>query len=347
MRKFLMIFIVASISFPAFGQGVLNVRINEVLVENSENIVDDYGKHGSWIELFNSGYEKVNIGSCYLAVRYADRFDGEGNKLIKKYYIPNSDPATSMSSLEYRLFFCEGTDTKGTFYTNFTFGEGKVDMVILYTSNGKDVISVFRLPDNYEPVADVSWGLIGHDEPESFIFPSVSLKEMNEWEKAGIPHLDDYYLDQLAARHKYQPRALQRTTPGATNETMAEVPRDEVFRRNDPVGYVMTLTAMGVVFLALVLIFLVLKVFGIVMVSRSTRKGAKSTGVPKQEAKVSAVGSNAEEIAAIGLALRMFQEDLHIQESTVITINRVGRIYSPWSSKIHGITQIPEKKSNR
>lgn len=345
MRKFLMICIVTLLCLPAFGQGVLNVRINEVLVENSENIVDDYGKHGSWIELFNSGYESVNIGSCYLGVRYADRFDEQGNKLIKKYYIPNSDPSTQMSSLEYKLFFCEGTDTKGTFYTNFTFGEGKVDMVILYTSNGKDIISVFRLPEDYTPVPDVSWGLIGHEEPESFIFPKVSQKEMYEWKTEGIAHLDDYYLDQLASRHKYQPRALQRATPGATNETMAEVPRNEIFRRNDPIGYVMTLTAMGVVFLALVLIFLVLKVFGMVMVSRSTRRETKSMGAAKSAAKAAPVGSNAEEIAAIGLALKMFQEDLHIQESTVITINRVGRIYSPWSSKIHGITQVPDKKN--
>jgi Na+-transporting methylmalonyl-CoA/oxaloacetate decarboxylase gamma subunit len=347
MRKFLLTCIVTLICLPAFGQGVLNVRINEVLVENRENIIDGYGNHGAWIELFNSGYESVNIGSCYLAVRFADRFDENGNKLIKKYFIPNADPATSMSSLEYKLFFCEGTDTKGTFYTNFTLSEGKVDMVILYTSNGKDIISIFRLPDDYVPVPDVSWGLIGHEEPESFIFPQVSLKEKNEWKEAGIAHLDDYYLDQLASRHKYQPRALQRATPGATNETMAEVPRDEVFRRNDPVGFVMTVIAMGVVFIALVLIFLVLKFFGKLMVSRSTRKEAKSMGVSKQSVKTATVSSNAEEVAAIGLALKMFQEDLHIQESTVITINRVGRIYSPWSSKIHGITQIPEKKGNR
>ncbi len=345
MRKLLLTCLVALLGIPAFSQGVLNVRINEVLVENRENIIDDYGNHGSWIELFNSGYESVNIGSCYLAVRFADRFDAEGNKLIKKYFIPGADPNTKMGALEYKLFFCEGTDTKGTFYTNFTFGEGTIDMVILYTSNGNDIISIFRLPDNYEPVADVSWGLIGHEEPESFIFPKISLAELNEWEQKGIDSDGDYYLDQLAARHKYQPQALQRATPGATNETMAEISSDELFRRNDPSGTVMTITAMGVVFLALVLIFLVLKLFGKLMVSRTTRREAKSTGMAKQSIKAATVSSNAEEIAAIGLALKMFQEDLHIKEATVITINRVGRIYSPWSSKIHGIRQTPDKKN--
>jgi hypothetical protein len=51
-----------------------------------------------------------------------------------------------------------------------------------------------------------------------------------------------------------------------------------------------------------------------------------------------------EEMAAIALAIKMYQEDLHIRESTVITINRASRVYSPWSSKIHGITPMPEKK---
>ena len=69
------------------AQGVLNVRINEVLVLNENDIVDDYGVRESWVELFNTGYERVNVGGCYLGIRYADRYDSDGNKLIKKYYI--------------------------------------------------------------------------------------------------------------------------------------------------------------------------------------------------------------------------------------------------------------------
>ena len=30
------------------------LRINEVMVENNNSIVDDYGRRGAWIELFNS-----------------------------------------------------------------------------------------------------------------------------------------------------------------------------------------------------------------------------------------------------------------------------------------------------
>ena len=81
------------------AQGVLNVRINEVLVLNENDIVDDYGVRESWVELFNTGYERVNVGGCYLGIRYADRYDADGNKLIKKYYIPRNNPATSIEPL--------------------------------------------------------------------------------------------------------------------------------------------------------------------------------------------------------------------------------------------------------
>ena len=156
------------------AQGVLNVRINEVLVLNENDIVDDYGVRESWVELFNTGYERVNVGGCYLGIRYADRYDADGNKLIKKYYIPRNNPATSIEPLGYRLFFCEGTDTKGTFYTNFTLGDEPVDMVILYNANGKDIISVFKFPENYTPVPDVAWGILGHEEIESKVFPEFT-----------------------------------------------------------------------------------------------------------------------------------------------------------------------------
>ena len=315
------------------AQGVLNVRINEVLVLNENDIVDDYGVRESWVEFFNTGYERVNVGGCYLGIRYADRYDADGNKLIKKYYIPRNNPATSIEPLGYRLFFCEGTDTKGTFYTNFTLGDEPVDMVILYNANGKDIISVFKFPENYTPVPDVAWGILGHEEIESKVFA----------ERRALR--GDAYLDAVAARLKYQPQAMLKTTPLATNEVNEEVPRHEVFRQRDETGAVMSLTAMSVVFLALVAIFLVFKVIGMVMVRRANRKSVKEGGEPVVGKQARDGGYTGEEMAAIGLALKLYQEDLHVHESTVITINHVNRMYSPWNSKIHGITELPQRKN--
>ena len=51
-----------------------------------------------------------------------------------------------------------------------------------------------------------------------------------------------------------------------------------------------------------------------------------------------------EEIAAIATALKIYKSVLHDRESEVVTILSIKRAYSPWNSKIHGLTQLPERK---
>ena len=358
MRKLYLIIIMAMCGIGTLSaQGVLNVRINEVLVINENDIVDDYGQRESWIELFNTGFERVDVGGCYLGIRYADRFDADGNKLIEKYYIPRNDPATKIEPLGYRVFYCEGTNSKGTFYTNFTIADthtafdyegltqvsvtNPVDMIVLYNGNGRDVISVFPL--SADQIADEAWGIIGHEEIESKMFPTFSRAERRSMS-------NDQYLDAIAAGLKYQPQRMVKTTPAATNEINEETPRHEMFHQRDKHGIVMAITAMSVVFLALLTIFIVFKVFGTVMVKRTHRTSAKhaEASTPGSTPKSPKGGSyTGEEVAAIAMALKLYQEDLHIEESTVITINRVSRLYSPWNSKLYGMNEVPTKKNNR
>lgn len=48
------------------------------------------------------------------------------------------------------------------------------------------------------------------------------------------------------------------------------------------------------------------------------------------------------EIAAvIAIAIHLYAENLKNYENTVITIQRVIKPYSPWSSKIYGLRQTP------
>jgi hypothetical protein len=43
--------------------------------------------------------------------------------------------------------------------------------------------------------------------------------------------------------------------------------------------------------------------------------------------------------AAISMALYLYFEELHDEESDVVTIKKVSKRYSPWSSKIYGLNQ--------
>lgn len=50
-----------------------------------------------------------------------------------------------------------------------------------------------------------------------------------------------------------------------------------------------------------------------------------------------------EEAAAIALAISMYKRKMHDMESFTITLQKVSRIYSPWSSKIYSIRQLPRR----
>jgi Na+-transporting methylmalonyl-CoA/oxaloacetate decarboxylase gamma subunit len=70
----------------------------------------------------------------------------------------------------------------------------------------------------------------------------------------------------------------------------------------------------------------------------------RSQGVePKSVARADAPANDSgEEIAAIVMALHEHL-NAHDQENTILTINKVKKAYSPWSSKIYGLREIPRK----
>lgn len=57
--------------------------------------------------------------------------------------------------------------------------------------------------------------------------------------------------------------------------------------------------------------------------------------------EANSLGTEGEVYAVIGMALHMYLEDLHDYEKMVLTMQRVMRPYSPWSSKIYGLRQYP------
>lgn len=48
-----------------------------------------------------------------------------------------------------------------------------------------------------------------------------------------------------------------------------------------------------------------------------------------------------EAVAAIALAIHMYKNEMHDEESFRITLKKVSKIYSPWSSKIYTLRQNP------
>ena len=98
-----------------------------------------------------------------------------------------------------------------------------------------------------------------------------------------------------------------------------------------------TLISISLVFLMLILLIYVMKLFGFIF-TRQKRVVVKDSKIPETGQL------HEEEIAAIITALKLYKGELHDRESEVLTIMSIKRAYSPWNSKIHGLTQLPERK---
>ena len=293
-KRYLLLSVCLLVVMNVSGQSIKDVRINEIQVHNTNGLMDEYGQYGSWIELFNTGYGRVNIGGCYLKVNG------------KEYHIPQGDPATVMHTRGYVVFYAGGISERGTFYTNFTLDN--TDFIEFYDVD-RNLIDRFEFKPT-EMKQDVSYGWIvsGSGKEELMNLPAI--------------------------------------TPRANNNTEEKIARAEVFRQADPIGFVLTITSIFVVAIALIVLFLIFKYMGNFHVNNARRKKAKqSVGAPIQTTgKAKPDVLTTEELAAISIALYKYSQSLHDMETTVLTINRAAKVYSPWSSKIHTLTQIPNRK---
>jgi len=102
-------------------------------------------------------------------------------------------------------------------------------------------------------------------------------------------------------------------------------------------GLVITLVGYLIVFLALVLLTFVFNAVPKLLDFQKRR-------VLKKKGKEAALLTSTDQLsgeanAAIGTAIFMFFNEMHDEEDPIITIRKISKSYSPWSSKIYGITR--------
>ena len=89
-----------------------------------------------------------------------------------------------------------------------------------------------------------------------------------------------------------------------------------------------------IVFTALVLLYWLFS-----LVPRIIRRwqGRQNRAEQGAEKAGEAPGISGEETAAIAMALHLYLSEIHDTESGVLTIKRISKTYSPWSSKIYTV----------
>ncbi len=222
----------------------------------------------------------------------------------RKYMIPKGDVLTKIPPYQHTLFWADNMASRGTFHVNFSLDPNKDNYIALYDADGVKLIDEIVVPAGQK--ADVSYGRITDGT--------------GDW------------------------AILDKVTPSTNNVTLDKNEKVENFQQNDSWGIGMTITAMAVVFLGLIVLYLIFKQIGNLSIRASKLNAEKAAAAAGVAAPATAGQENGEVLAAIAMALYEMSDDNHDIENTVLTIRNVQRRYSPWSSKIYSIRQTPVKK---
>ena len=325
MKKFYSLILLLGVLVCAsnvYAQNMSDMRLNEVLVTNTEGFEDDYGYRSGWIELFNTSYGTVDIAGCFLST------DPDN---LTMYRIPKGDVLTKVQPRQHILFWADGVANRGTFHLGFTLDNAKE--LIFTAADGRTVIDrvVFPALDTNKSYGRKVDG-IGSVSETGAVYKSFRDSKLEAEAKADT-----------STEHGWI--KMDNPTPSTNNATLDGESKSAMMAQSDPYGIFLTLTAMCVTFLALAILFLVFKQIGKFHIKKKSENAVKAVEGTKNSAKADTSGQvSAETYAAISMAIHMFMQEneAHDFEDTILTINKVSRTYSPWSSKIYTLRETPQ-----
>lgn len=314
MKKIFLLLVVGVMGcMTATAQSRGGLRINEVMVNNTNSIVDDYGEHGAWIELFNSTYGPLEISSVYLTTERP--VQGKAIDKSKMYAVPLGDVNTRIPKRQHVIFWADGMPTRGTFHTNFILEDSVENYIAIYDADCKTLIDEIIIPADLQP---------GH---------SYARKADGE---GGINNPDDWEIRDNSE--------LKYITPSSNNVIKDTNKKVDTFHEKDKSGAALTIMAMCIVFTALLVLCLCFMLISKIgeRINRANKMKAQGLA-PKEVARADRPEHDSGEvIAAIALALHEHL-DAHDTEQAILTIHKVKKSYSPWSSKIYSMRQTPKR----
>ena len=280
-----------------FAQGAKNIKINEVLTNNTASLQDEFGQHLPWVELVNTSFSTYNIRGMYITTDRSvlNPSLSAPQRIAKMQVIPNGDSRTQMSGRNHLILFLHSNPAKGAMHFATKAVAGQPLWFALYDGNGIDLIDSVSVPVLAE---DKSYARIKDGELKWDIKPAEAV------------------------------------TPGIGNYIEINETKIARLKRDDPHGFGITVLSMGIVFSCLALLFVFFSILGKIMVNKEKAdKASREAGWVKLktarmpiEAKDSKIPPSKKKedidvyIAVIAMALKDYQDNLHDEESGIITI---------------------------
>ena len=290
-----------------FGQGARNIRLNEVLTNNTASIVDEYGSREAWIELENTSFTTYNIRGMYFTTDRSvlDPQMSVPERIKRMSVIPSGDARTQIGGRQHLVFFCNSNPAQGKLHLSLQVPLSEPVWIALYNGNATELIDSVSVP---ALAADQSYARQG--------------------------------------AHGWAVKKAANVTPGIENFIKTDETKDAKLKRDDPHGFGITLLAMGIVFFCLAVLFLFFWLFGILMRQYEKAKNVQPIKAVTKTVEVThdiahATGNLLQDglktkgidkevyIAVIAMAMKQYQEDVHDVESGIITIKAKS---SGWGS---------------
>ncbi len=316
IRLLLSLLLVAG-STMVFGQGAKNIRLNEVLTNNTQSIVDEYGKREAWIELANTSFSTYNVRGMYLTTDRSvlDQKMSAPDRISRMSMIPSGDVRTQIGARQHLVFFCNSNPAEGKLHLSVPVPTSKPVWIALFNGNGVELID------------------------------SVTVPALNA---------DESY---ARVNGKWDVKAASNVTPGIENFIQASETKVEKFKREDPYGIAMAIMAMGIVFSCLALLWIFFTIFGMIMNHIDTAKKVVNQQpikpITKTVEKTIEIGHKTSNVlqegfdkkgvdleiymAVIGMALSQYEDDVHDVESGIITIKPKE---TGWDDEYSQMTQL-------
>ena len=134
-------------------------------------------------------------------------------------------------------------------------------------------------------------------------------------------------------------------SPLAQRMTQAEKAKNAEV--NDKYGGAITIVAMIIVISALAILSVLFLLFGKISTMTQSRRKLQARGMTKDDIDDDHEDvDSGEVIAAISMALAEHFDARHDIEDTILTMRRIRRAYSPWSSKIYNMRHAMEPNRN-
>lgn len=299
-----------------------SIQLNEVVTDNRNGLLDEFGRRDAWVEIANISHSTYNIRGMYLTTDRAvlDKDMSVPDRIKRMSIIPSGDERTNLTARKHIVFFLNSNPAQGILHLDVKTQPGHATWIALYNGNGVNLIDSVSLPP-----LPVDYSYARTDDGQ------------DTW---GLK----------------RPKMV---TPWITNQLAQGESKIARLKRTDPYGFGITILSMGIVFFCLALLYAFFTLFGMFMRNRETAK--KMAAMQPIKAGVKTVAKTIDTahkanvilqdglqtkgidretyLAVIALALKQYQDDIHDMESGVITIKPK---HTDWNVEFIQMTQFHE-----